>query len=95
LPKATTPTAPPTLWTPDNLDLQAPIIPDSPLTWAEATAGGLYWPPSTATLNAITGLAEQLQGAIDRLGRPLRVVRWYFISTTEVTACVGPAPFKD
>ena len=67
----------PSYWTPDNIQLHASIIPNGNLTWAEATLGGAYLPPNSTTIEAIVRIAELAQQAHDRIGRPLRVTRWY------------------
>ncbi|AFZ16983.1 peptidase M15 [Allocoleopsis franciscana] len=67
----------PTHWTPDNLQLFAPIIPDGHFTWADATHGGTQMPPNQATVEAIIRMATLAQRARDRIGRPLIVVNWY------------------
>lgn len=67
----------PTHWTPDNLQLFAPIIPDGHFTWADATHGGTQMPPHQATVEAIIRMAHLAQRARDRMGRPLLVMNWY------------------
>jgi hypothetical protein len=67
----------PTHWTPDNLQLFAPIIPDGHFTWADATHGGTQMPPNQATVEAIIRIAKLAQRARDRIGRPLIVMNWY------------------
>ncbi|MEO1094400.1 MAG: peptidase M15A [Cyanobacteria bacterium J06638_28] len=70
--------APPTCWTPDNLQLGATILPSGSFTWAEATQGGLYLPPDQDTVDAIRRLALLVQEARDRIDRPFSVVAWYY-----------------
>jgi len=67
----------PAQWTPDNIQLHASIIPNGNFTWAEATLGGAYMPTHPTTIDAIVRIAELIQQVYDRLGRPLRVTRWY------------------
>jgi hypothetical protein len=67
----------PEQWTPDNLQIHAPILPNSSFTWAEATQGGLYLPTQQTTIEAILHIAEKAQQVSDRLGRPLHITRWY------------------
>jgi hypothetical protein len=67
----------PTHWTPDTLQLYAPIIPNGSFTWAEATNGGLDMPPNQATIAAIVRLAHCIQQARDRINRPFHVINWY------------------
>lgn len=66
-----------TEWTPETIQLHAPIIPNGSFTWAQATQGGLYLPPNQTVVNAIVHLAELAQTLRDRLGRPITIVRWY------------------
>lgn len=68
---------PPRFWTPETLQLHAPILPFGSFTWAEATGGGLYLPTNQATIAAITTMADLAQQVRDRIGRPLAIVRWY------------------
>jgi hypothetical protein len=64
-------------WMPDNLQMSASILPHGYFTWAEATQGGLYLPLHPETIDAIVRVAELAQQACDRIGRPLRIVKWY------------------
>ncbi|MFZ9736952.1 MAG: peptidase M15A [Prochlorotrichaceae cyanobacterium] len=68
--------SPPT-WTRENLQLFAPILPGGTLTWATATAGGLYLPQEPWVIEGIQRLAGLVQQASDRLGRPLQILHWY------------------
>lgn len=77
------------------LDLHSPILPDSRFTWAEATAGGLYWPHQEQVLIAIVGLAKQLQKVVHRLDRSLRVVRWYVPQALPSVPRANPIPCPD
>ncbi|PSB33747.1 peptidase M15A [Stenomitos frigidus ULC18] len=79
-----TPSARPDRWTPDTLQLYAAIVPNGSFTWAEATAGGLQIPPNQATVDAIVRLAQLIQQARDRLGRPLHVTHWYLTAASNV-----------
>lgn len=67
----------PDRWTPDNIQMHAAIVPDGYFTWAEATRGGIYLPPDTATVEAIVRIAELAERARDRLGRPFYITNWY------------------
>ncbi len=77
----------PDRWTPDTLQLYAAIIPNGSFTWAEATSGGLQMPPNQATVDAIIRLAQQVQQARERIGRPFHVLSWY--SATDVKTLPG------
>ncbi|MBW4682045.1 MAG: peptidase M15A [Microcoleus vaginatus WJT46-NPBG5] len=68
---------PPERWTPKNIQMYAPIIPDGYFTWAEATHGGTRMPPDQATVDAMIRIAKLAQRARDRIGRPLRITSWY------------------
>lgn len=73
-----TPLEPPsTGWTPSNLQLDAPISPNSYLTWAMATWGGIYVPTHAAVVDCIVHTADRVQQVCDRVGRPLTIVCWY------------------
>ncbi len=74
---------PPDRWTPDNLQIYAPIIPHGSFTWAEATRGGMHLPTNQATVDAIVQIAQRAQSVRDRLGRPPSIVRWYTPSSPE------------
>lgn len=67
----------PTAWSPENLHLDAPILPHSCFTWAMATQGGIWMPDTQETVDTIVALAEVLQEVSDRLGRSLQVALWY------------------
>ncbi|MEC4892603.1 MAG: D-Ala-D-Ala carboxypeptidase family metallohydrolase [Oscillatoria sp. PMC 1051.18] len=64
-------------WTPENIQLFAPIIPDGAFTWAEATAGGIFIPSDLTTVEAIVRIATLAQRVRDRLGLPLIIASWY------------------
>ncbi|HIK28891.1 MAG: peptidase M15A [Oscillatoriaceae bacterium SKW80] len=68
----------PERWTPDNLQMHAPIIPDGTFTWAEATRAGIYMPTDIATVNAIVRIAELAERARARLGRCFYIIDWYY-----------------
>ena len=67
----------PARWTPYNIQLSAPIIPEGNFTWAEATHGGTRMPPNQATVDAMIRIAKLAQQARDRIGRPFIVTSWY------------------
>lgn len=79
----------PDRWTPDNLQLAAPIIAGGSFTWAEATHGGTRLPPDQPTVNAIVRIATLAQEARDRIGRPFVITSWY--RPPDVNARVGGA----
>lgn len=68
---------PPDRWTPQNLHLYAPIVPQGRLIWAEATRGGTRIPQDSYTIEAIVRLATLAEQAQDRVGRPFRIIDWY------------------
>ncbi|NER93171.1 MAG: peptidase M15A [Symploca sp. SIO1B1] len=80
----------PESWTPKNIQLFAPIIPDGNFTWAEATQGGTQMPPNQATVNAIIRIAKLAQRARERLGRPFLVISWY--RPPELNQAIGEVP---
>ena len=67
----------PDRWTPENLQIHALILPSGRFTWAEATQGGADLPYHQETIDAIVRVAELAQQVSDRLGRPLRITKWY------------------
>jgi hypothetical protein len=67
----------PTRWTPNNIQLDASIVPNGNFTWAEATRGGSYLPSDQATVEAIVRIAALAQQARDRIGRPFLITSWY------------------
>ena len=67
----------PDRWTPQNLHLYAPIVPQGRLIWAEATRGGTRIPQDSYTIEAIVRLATLAEQAQDRVGRPFRIIDWY------------------
>ncbi|NET61844.1 MAG: peptidase M15A [Symploca sp. SIO2E6] len=77
-------------WTPSNIQLFAPIIPNGNFTWAEATRGGTQMPPNQATVDAIIRIAKLAQQARDRLGRPLIVISWYH--PPDLNQVIGEVP---
>jgi hypothetical protein len=80
----------PESWTPSNIQLFAPIIPNGNFTWAEATQGGTQMPLNQATVDAIVRIAKLAQRARDRLGRPFLVTSWY--RPPELNQAVGGLP---
>ncbi|AFY65105.1 D-Ala-D-Ala carboxypeptidase family metallohydrolase [Geitlerinema sp. PCC 7407] len=79
----------PSVWTPDNIQLYASIIPNGSFSWAEATHGGTRMPPDQYTVDAIVRIANLAQQARDRIGRPFHVTSWY--RPPEINARVGGA----
>ncbi len=79
----------PSQWTPNNIQLDASIIPNGNFTWSEATRGGARMPPNQATVDAIVRIATLAQQARDRIGRPFIVTSWY--RPPEVNRRVGGA----
>lgn len=67
----------PERWTPETLQMHAPIIADGSFTWAEATLGGTQLPRDQATIDAIIRIAKQAQYARDRIGRSFQIINWY------------------
>ncbi len=68
---------PPEGWSPDTVQLNAAIAPNTSFTWASATSGGVFLPTKQAVIDRICALAPQLQAIRDRLGRPLTILCWY------------------
>ena len=79
----------PARWTPNNIQLDASIIPNGNFTWAEATRGGARMPPNQATVEAIVRIAALAQQARDRIGRPFLITSWY--RPAEINRRVGGA----
>ena len=79
----------PARWTPNNLQLEASIIPNGNFTWAEATRGGTRMPPNQATVDAIIRIATLAQQARDRISRPFLITSWY--RPPEINRRVGGA----
>ncbi len=79
--------SPPPAWTPGNIQIYAPIIPNGNFTWAEATHGGTRMPPNQAIVDAIVRMAQMAQIARDRLNRPMYVTSWY--CPPDINARVG------
>lgn len=67
----------PAQWTPNNIQLDASIVPNGNFTWSEATRGGARMPPDQATVDAIVRIAALAQQARDRIGRPFLITSWY------------------
>lgn len=67
----------PAQWTPNNIQLDASIVPNGNFTWAEATRGGARMPSNQATVDAIVRIAALAQQARDRIGRPFMITNWY------------------
>lgn len=79
----------PQRWTPNNIQLDASIIPNGNFTWAEATRGGARMPPDQATVDGIVRIAKLAQQARDRIGRPFLITSWY--RPPEINRRVGGA----
>ncbi|TVQ14681.1 MAG: peptidase M15A [Leptolyngbya sp. DLM2.Bin27] len=79
----------PPRWTPNNIQLDASIVPNGNFTWSEATRGGARLPPDQATVDAIVRIATLAQQARDRIGRPFLVTSWY--RPAEINRRVGGA----
>ncbi len=79
----------PNRWTPNNIQLDASIVPNGNFTWAEATRGGARMPPNQATVDAIVRIAALAQQARDRIGRPFLITSWY--RPSEINRRVGGA----
>jgi len=82
----------PATWTPDDLQLDAPILPHSRFTWAMVTQGGIWMPDTQQTIETIVALADALQDVGDRLGRSLHVALWYCPPGIPITV---PDPVSD
>ncbi len=67
----------PERWTPRNIHLAAPIIPNGNFTWAEATQGGTRMPLNQDTVDAIVRIATLAQRARNQIGQPFIVTSWY------------------
>ncbi|MGF1519840.1 MAG: D-Ala-D-Ala carboxypeptidase family metallohydrolase, partial [Nodosilinea sp.] len=79
----------PERWTPNNIQLDASIVPNGNFTWSEATRGGARMPPNQATVDAIIRIATLAQQARDRIGRPFLITSWY--RPAEINRRVGGA----
>ncbi|WOD37899.1 D-Ala-D-Ala carboxypeptidase family metallohydrolase [Nodosilinea sp. E11] len=79
----------PSRWTPNNIQLDASIVPNGNFTWSEATRGGARMPPNQATVDAIVRIAALAQQARDRIGRPFLITSWY--RPAEINRRVGGA----
>jgi len=66
-----------TIWTPNNIELNASIIVGGSFTWAEATRGGSRRPPDQQTLDGIVRIATLAQRARNFIDRPFTVTSWY------------------
>lgn len=64
-------------WTPDNLELNASIIPDGGFTWAHATQCGTALPNNQRAVDAIVAVATLLERAQRQIGLPFLINRWY------------------
>jgi len=84
---------PPDQWTPDNLQMHSAIITTGSFTWADATLGGTYLPPDQVTVDAIVSMAQRVQPARDRLGRPFHIFRWYVSPTSDTKDLVNDRHF--
>ncbi|MCU0517372.1 MAG: peptidase M15A [Oscillatoria sp. Prado101] len=67
----------PERWTPENIQIHAPILPDGYFTWAQVTGGGAWMPPDQATVDAAIRIAGRLERAQERIGRPIQITCWY------------------
>ncbi|MDX2242475.1 MAG: peptidase M15A [Leptolyngbyaceae cyanobacterium bins.302] len=81
---------PPAHWTPETIQLHAPIQRYGSFTWAEATSGGLYLPANQTAVNTIAQMATLAQHIRDRLGRPLSIIRWYCPLEADPVASLFP-----
>lgn len=79
----------PMRWTPNNIQLDASIVPNGNFTWSEATRGGARMPPNQTTVDAIVRIAALAQQARDRIGRPFLITSWY--RPAEINRRVGGA----
>lgn len=86
------PPAPPH-WTPETLQLHAPIQPFGSFTWAEATSGGLYLPPNQTAIETMIEMAQLVQQIRDRIGRPMSVIRWYCPLEADPVASLFPTHY--
>jgi hypothetical protein len=84
---------PPAHWTPETIQLHAPIHPYGSFTWAEATSGGLYFPPNQTAIDTISHMAERVQQIRDRVGRPLSIIRWYCPLQADPVASLFPSHY--
>ncbi|TVQ55855.1 MAG: peptidase M15A [Spirulina sp. DLM2.Bin59] len=80
----------PEQWTPENLQLNATILPQGQFTWAQATQGGTLMPPDQATVEAMIRIATLGQQVSDRLQRPLLITSWY--RPPHINQAVGGLP---
>ncbi len=79
----------PAQWTPNNIQLDASIVPNGNFTWAEATRGGACLPSNQATVDAMVRIAVLAEQARDRIGRPFLITNWY--RPAEIDRRVGGA----
>ncbi|MDX2231487.1 MAG: peptidase M15A [Leptolyngbyaceae cyanobacterium bins.349] len=84
---------PPTRWTPETIQLHAPIRPYGSFTWAEATSGGLYLPTNQATVDTLIEMADRVQHLRDRLGRPVTIIRWHCPLEADPIASLFPTHY--
>jgi len=82
----------PARWTRSNLQMVAAIAPGGAFTWATATRGGTRMPPDQATVNAIVRIAQRIETASDRIGKPFVITSWF--RPPDVNRAVGGAPFS-
>lgn len=80
-------------WTTDTLQLHAAIIPNGSFTWADATNGGLRMPPNQSAIDAIIRLAQRVQQARDRIGRPFHVTSWYGAADATATSEISSSRY--
>ena len=82
----------PARWTISNLQMPAAVVSGGSLTWATATRGGTRMPPDQATVDAIVRIAQQVEKASDRIGKPFIITSWF--RPPDVNRAVGGAPFS-
>jgi len=66
-----------TIWTPNNIELNASIIVGGSFTWAEATRGGSRRPPDQKTLDGIVRIATLAERARNLIGLSFTITSWY------------------
>lgn len=74
---------PPVQWTPENVQLFAPILPGGSFTWAAATCGGIHLPVNQMAVDEIVQMAEMMQQVRDRLSRSLQIICWHVSTATQ------------
>ncbi len=82
----------PNRWTKDNLQLPAAVVSGGHLSWATATRGGTRMPPDQATVDAIVRIAQQVEKASERIGKPFIITSWF--RPPDINRAVGGAPFS-